>query len=98
SIALAPADSPSSPGSAKGFLVIACMIAPDTAKAAPTNTAPISLGTRILRITLDCSVLLLEKSANQTSNRVVFVAPYMIEIINMTINNKQALIIFVRND
>ena len=48
--ALAPAVNPSNPGSASGFLVIPCMMAPETASAAPTKIAPTSRGKRISRM------------------------------------------------
>ena len=49
SAAFAPEVSPNNPGSARGFRVIPCIIAPETASAAPTTIAPISRGKRISR-------------------------------------------------
>ena len=49
SAAFAPEVNPSNPGSASGFLVIPCIIAPETARAAPTTMAATSLGNRISR-------------------------------------------------
>ena len=39
-----PAVTPIMEGSANGFLVIPCIIAPDTARAAPTHTAAMARG------------------------------------------------------
>ena len=50
SAAFAPAVNPSKPGSASGFLVMPCIIAPETESAAPTKTAATSRGKRISRI------------------------------------------------
>src|SRR5699024_11423743 len=95
SIALAPAESPNSPGSANGLRVKACMMAPETANAAPTKTAPISLGKRISCIIVADSVEFFEKRASHISFIVVFEAPSTLDINNITASATHATIIIV---
>ena len=67
SATFAPPDSPSNPGSASGFRVNPCIIAPETANPAPTKIAATSRGKRISRIIDILSPLAEEVSADHTS-------------------------------
>src|SRR5699024_2555004 len=86
SAAFAPAVKPSKPGSASGFRVIPCMIAPDTANAAPTNAAAISRGKRMSRTMETAPPTVSVVSASHTSRTVVSAAPNTIAQINTPIN------------
>ncbi|GGM38091.1 hypothetical protein GCM10011351_25330 [Paraliobacillus quinghaiensis] len=88
SAALAPAVKPSNPGSAKGFLVTPCMIEPETAKEAPTNTAAITRGNLISFSITTVSLTLLDIIAFHESFIVVSAAPKTIEIKNELISTK----------
>ena len=48
----APLDTPTMPGSASGFFMTACRIAPDTARSAPTSAPVRFLGKRIFQMTV----------------------------------------------
>lgn len=90
--AFAPEVRPSRPGSAKGFLVIPCMIAPDIAKAEPTIIAATSRGRRISRIIFIESLFWDVKIAFHTSTMLVSAAPKMIAKPNIMISRKQLII------
>ena len=83
--ALAPAVSPKRPGSASGFLVKPCIMAPATASAAPTKIAATSLGKRISRSIKIVLFFSVDVSASQTSLMDVSAAPTTIAMINMAI-------------
>ncbi len=76
---------PNNPGSASGFRVNPCIIAPETANPAPTKIAATSRGKRISRIIDILSPLAEEVSANHTSFIEVSAAPNTIA----TIKNKK---------
>src|SRR5699024_12153310 len=71
------------------------MMAPETANAAPTKTAPISLGKRISNIIVADSVEFFEKRASHISFIVVFEAPSKIDINNITASATHATSNFV---
>src|SRR5690625_727786 len=74
SMAFAPAVSPNNPGSARGVLVIPCIMAPEIASAAPTKTAAISRGSRMSRMTKIASLAAIVVMAKQRSYSVVSTA------------------------
>ncbi|CEX88873.1 Uncharacterised protein [Streptococcus pneumoniae] len=86
SAAFAPPDSPNNPGSASGFRVNPCIIAPETANPAPTKIAATSRGKRISRIIDILSPLAEEVSANHTSFIEVSAAPNTIATIKIRKN------------
>ena len=67
SAAFAPAVNPSKPGSASGFRVMPCIIAPAMDRAAPTKIAATSRGKRISRIMEMSLPSALEASDSHTS-------------------------------
>ena len=52
----APLETPTIPGSASGFFITACRMAPDTARLAPTRAPTIFRGNRIFQITISSVV------------------------------------------
>src|SRR5699024_4200101 len=97
SIAFAPAVKPRSPGSANGFLVIPCITAPETASAAPTNTAPISRGNRISLI-MDVWEFDTESvSTNQISRTVISPGPKTIASIKLLHKIHKPVAAFIKN-
>ena len=82
----APEDTPTICGSAKGFFITACKIAPDTARQAPTNAATILRGNRIFQIICeDVSVNSLDHNVCQISANDTGVDPQIRDIIMLAI-------------
>ena len=79
----APEDTPTICGSARGFFITACKIAPDTARHAPTNAATILRGNQI--ICEDVSVNSLDHNVCQISVNDTGVDPQIRDIIMLII-------------
>src|SRR5690625_584781 len=83
SIAFAPAVSPNNPVSARGYLVIPCIMAPEVATAAPKKKEAISPGSRMSRMTKIASLVSFVVMANRISFIVVSAAPNKREAMNI---------------
>ena len=78
----APEDTPTICGSASGFFITACRIAPDTARQAPTKAATILRGKRIFQIICEAvSVNSSDHRVRQISVSDTGVEPQIREII-----------------
>ena len=82
----APDETPTICGSANGFFITACKIAPDTAKQAPTSAATILRGNRIFQIICDAvSVSSLAHKVCQISDNDTGVEPQIRDMIMLAI-------------
>src|SRR5690606_23029280 len=93
--ALAPAVSPSSPGSPSGLRLMPWMMAPDTARAAPTRAAATSRGKRISRRMLIFALVSEEVSASHTSRREMSAAPKAMEPKKAKANSRKKSAIWI---
>ena len=84
----APAFNPSNPESARGFPVVPCIIAPETARAAPTKALAITRGIRKLSITRwFISFPLKWNKASHKEAKGIFSAPLVVENIIIKASN-----------
>ena len=94
----APEETPTMPGSASGFFITACRIAPDTARLAPTSAPTIFRGNRIFQMTISSVVWTFPMSVCMITSKEISADPKRrLAIMAKTVNTAKQPMIATRS-